>query len=265
MSDTLRSGCAAQVDTEINGPVAQVTLNRPEARNAVDLRFAREIDEALTGVEEDDAVRVIVLAANGPAFCAGADLKALAAGEAEAFIGDRGWASITARDRTKPLIAAVEGAAVAGGCEIVLACDLAVASSTATFGLPEVRHGLLAAAGGAARLPGAVGPKLAMEMLLTGEPIDAARALAVGLVNRLVAPADVRATAHALAHAISRHTPTAVEAARRVATAAVTQGEQAAQRLAPQLLETLLVSPDASGRLASFSASSGRRFRLGDT
>jgi enoyl-CoA hydratase len=241
-----------RVATTVDGPIACLTLNRPEARNALDYQFGRELDAALTNVEQDESVRVILLAAKGPAFCAGADLKALAAGEAEAFVSDRGWGGLTSRRHVKPIVAVIEGPALAGGCELALACDLVVASSLATFGLPEIRHGLLAAAGGAARLPRIVGGKLALEMLLTGDPIDAARAYEIGLVNRLVGPGGAIAEARRLASRIAGHAPAAVDAVLRVAETSLAVGEADADALARNLLHGLLVDDYAQGRLAAF-------------
>jgi enoyl-CoA hydratase/carnithine racemase len=237
----------------VDGPVAVVTLDRAEVRNALDLRAAQELDEAFTTVEADPLVRVVVLAAEGPAFCAGADLKALAAGEQEAFIADRGWGGVTRRRRIKPLIAAVEGPALAGGLELVLACDLVVATAHATFGAPEVRWGLIAAAGGAIRLPHRIPPNIANELLLTAKPIDAARAHALGLVNRLVEPGQAVAVAVATALEIAANSPLALEATIRVTELTITAGEEPAWRLAIELLERLRATDDCAEGLAAFA------------
>jgi enoyl-CoA hydratase/carnithine racemase len=243
-----------------DGAVAQLTLNRPEARNAIDMTLGHQVDEAMTALEGAPAIRVIIIsgagpvfcAGAGPVFCAGADLKALAAGEGDAFIEDRGWAGFTSRSAGKPTVAAVEGPALAGGCELVLACDLAVCSSQATFGLPEVKHGLIAASGGAARLPAAIGPKVALELLLTGSPIDAHRALSLGLVNHVVEPGDAVADAWALARQVGSNGVAAVAAARRVVAETMANGEERGQRLALDLLEHLIASQDARERLDEF-------------
>lgn len=219
--------------------VAEVRLDRPERRNAIDLRFARQLDAVFRRVEADDAVRVALLTASGPAFCAGQDLKALGNGEAEAFIDGAGWAAITHRKRSKPLMAAVQGPALAGGFEIVLAADLVVASEDATFGLPEIHHGLLAAAGGAARLPLRIAPAVALEILLTGDPISAEKALSLGLINRVVDRADLHIAAMGLAVRLAMQPPEALRAALKVAHCAVSAGERPADNLANRLLAEL--------------------------
>jgi enoyl-CoA hydratase len=238
---------------EIDAPTAVVRLDRPEARNALDLRGARELDEALTAIEADPRVRAIVLAAEGPVFCAGADLKALAAGEPEAFIADRGWAGLTRRQRVKPIIAAVEGPALAGGLELVLACDLIVATPQASFGAPEVRWGLLAASGGAIRLPHRLPPNIANELLLTARPIDAERAFSLGLVNRLVERGQAVDCAAGLALEISANAPLGIEATLRVAALTLSEGEEAAWSLALELLERLRATEDCAEGLAAFA------------
>jgi enoyl-CoA hydratase len=238
---------------EVKGPLAVLTLDRPDARNALDLRGARELDEALTGLEAESSVRAIVLAAEGSVFCAGADLKALAAGEPEAFIADRGWAGLTRRQRVKPIIAAVEGPALAGGLELALACDLIVASPHATFGAPEVRWGLIAAAGGAIRLPHRIPPNIAHELLLTAKPIDAARAYSVGLVNVLVDQGQAVDEAANMALEIAANAPLGIEATIRVAELTISRGEEAAWELASELLERLMASDDCAEGLAAFA------------
>ena len=232
--------------------VAIVTLNRPERRNAIDVPMGVALDSALTAAEEDNVVRVIVLAARGPAFCAGADLKALAAGEPEAFVEDRGWAGVTSRDRVKPMIAAVEGAALAGGCELVLACDLAIASSNASFGLPEVKHGLIAAAGGAARLPHQIPVKAAMELLLTGTTITAERALTLGLINSMVAPGCAEAAALDLGHQIALNPPLAVAATMTIANHSLEHGVAAGLDLSSGFLAKVMRSNDVTEGLRAF-------------
>jgi enoyl-CoA hydratase len=245
---------AAMIEVSVAGAIGRITLNRPEARNAVNGAMARQLSEAVTALEDDPAVHLSVLAATGPAFCAGQDLKALAAGEPEAFVDGHGWAGFTARDRRKPVIAAVDGPAAAGGFELVLACDLVVASRRATFSLPEVRHGLLAAAGGAARLPHVLPPNVALELLMTGAAIDAERAHTLGLVNRLAQPGGALEAAEDLAREIDRHPLAAVLAARRVALASMVHGRAAADGLATTLLAELLPSSDVADGLAAFTA-----------
>lgn len=240
------------VHLNIEEPLAVVTLARPAARNALDLSAAHELDRAVTQAEADAAVRAIVLAGEGPVFCAGADLKALAAGEPEAFIEDRGWGGLTRRQRVKPMIAAVEGPALAGGLELVLACDLVVAAPEAVFGSPEVRWGLIAAAGGAIRLPHRIPPNIANELLLTAQPMDASRAHALGLVNQLVEPGSAVDAAKRLATTIATNAPLALEATMRVVERSLSHGEDAAWPLALELLEALRETNDSAEGLAAF-------------
>ena len=208
------------VDFEIRDRIAIITLNRPEARNAVSQQLAEDLESAIDRLEADDALWIGILCGNGPAFCAGADLKAIASGEARLTTKRGGFAGLVRRVRTKPLIAAVEGPAVAGGTEIVLSCDLVVASTTARFGLPEVKRSLVANAGGLFRLPRALPVNVAMEMALTGDDLDAEAAHRHGLVNRLVQPGHALATAVELAEAVNANAPLAVRASRRVVLAA---------------------------------------------
>ena len=208
------------VNFEVRDRIAIITLNRPEARNAVSQQLAEDLEAAIDRLEADDALWIGILCGNGPAFCAGADLKAIASGEARLTTKRGGFAGLVRRVRTKPLIAAVEGPAVAGGTEIVLSCDLVVASTTARFGLPEVKRSLVANAGGLFRLPRALPINLAMEMALTGDDLDAEVAHRHGLVNRLVQPGYALAAAVELAEAVNANAPLAVRASRRVVLAA---------------------------------------------
>ena len=174
------------VEYETRDRTALIGLNRPEARNAINSEMAEAIEGAIDRLEADDAMWAGVLYSTGPVFCAGADLKAIAGGASDLGTERGGFAGIVRRDRNKPLIAALEGPAVAGGTEIVLSCDLVVAAVTARFGLPEVKRSLIAAAGGLYRLPRALPRNVAMELTLTGGDLDAATAHRHGLVNRLV-------------------------------------------------------------------------------
>ena len=181
------------------------------ARNAINPAMAAAIESAIDRLEEDDDLLIGILAHNGPVFCAGADLKEIAAGNG-AFLGTErgGFAGIVLRERTKPLIAAVDGHAVAGGAEVVLSCDLVVASTIAKFGIPEVKRSLVAAAGGLVRLPRVLPPNIAMELALTGDTLSAERAHHFGLVNELCGPGEVVAAAQALAEGIAANAPLAV-------------------------------------------------------
>ena len=196
---------------------AVITIDRPEARNAVSPEVAQGIEAALDLAEADDDVRVVVLTGAPPVFSAGADLKAIGAGRAAELSTARGgFAGVTRRERTKPLIAAVEGAALAGGTEIVLACDLVVAARDARFGLPEVKRGLVAAAGGLFRLARRIPVNVAMECALTGDPVDAPAMHHHGLVNHLCEPGGALAAALALADRITANAPIALRESRAI-------------------------------------------------
>lgn len=198
------------------------TINRPAARNAINLEVATVLGDAIEAADRDPDVWAIVLTGAGDlAFCAGADLKDVATGRPITPTSGPGaawgFAGVASHAVRTPLIAAVNGFALGGGTEIVLACDLAVAASTARLGLPEVTRGLVAAAGGAFRLPAQLPHKVAMELLLTGEPITANRALELGLANRVVSPSEVVPAALELATSVTRNGPLAVQASKAVA------------------------------------------------
>src|SRR5688500_11639312 len=179
------------VDYELQGRVAVLTLNRPEARNAANGDVANAMEAAIDRLEEDDEAWVGILTHNGPVFSAGADLKAINAGKAAELQTARGgFAGLVQRKRLKPLIAAIDGPALAGGCEIALACDLIVASTGSRFGVPEVKRSLVAAAGALFRLPRVLPRPIALEMIMTGDPISAERAYQFGLVNDLCEPGE---------------------------------------------------------------------------
>jgi crotonobetainyl-CoA hydratase len=202
--------------------VAIVTLNRPEARNAVNRDLWLGVGEALADAESDPDIRVIIITGAGDkSFCAGADLKAVSRGEQivpeDPVKAAWGFAGIVTHAVSKPLIAAVNGTALGGGTEIVLACDLAIAADNASLGLPEVKMGIIAGAGGAFRIVQQVPRKIAMAMLLTGEPISAARALELNLVNAVVPAANLMERALELAARISCNAPLAVQASKRIA------------------------------------------------
>ena len=205
------------IDYEQRGRVAVLTINRPEARNAVNGDVAAGLEAAIDRVEADDETWVTVLTGAGTTFSAGADLKAINSGQAGSLNTKRGFAGFTQYERNKPVIAAVDGPALAGGCEIALACDLIVASTNAKFGLPEVKRSLAAAAGGLFRLPQVLPPRIALELIMTGEPIDAERAYALGMVNRIVDAGQAVDAAVELAETICKAAPLAVRESRRVA------------------------------------------------
>lgn len=225
------------------GRTAVVQLNRPKARNAINVALAEALDRCLAQIEDDPEVWATVLTHEGPAFSAGADLKEVAAGRVhELTIAGSGFAGICERPRTKPLIAAVDGVALAGGFEICLACDLLVATARSTFGLPEVKRSLVAGAGGLVRLPRVLPRNIAMEMALTGETITAGLAQDLGLVNRIAPDGEALAVAVALAETINSNAPLAVRASRRLVRD-VMEGDEAAgfeasQRALRALTET---------------------------
>lgn len=198
------------------GPVLEVTLNRPEALNALHSDAHFELHEIWDAFEADPDLWVaIVTGAGERAFCSGNDLKATAAG-GDMTLPRSGFAGLCSRfDREKPIVAAVNGVAMGGGCEIVLACDVAVADPAARFALPEVKVGLFAAAGGVQRLTRQIGRKAAMEMILTGRHVEAAEAAALGIVNRVTAPGAALAEARALAATIAANSPVAIRASKR--------------------------------------------------
>lgn len=205
------------VRTETRGNVLVITLDRPEARNAVNGAVAEGVEAALDQLEDSTELRAGVLAGAGPVFCAGADLREIAAGRAQSLSTARGgFGGLVRRARTKPLIASVHSDALAGGFELAIACDLIVAADTARMGLPEVKRSLVALAGGLVHLPRLVGEKLALEMVLTGDPVSAARLAAAGLVSKVVPAAEVMTTALALAERIAANGPLAVAASRRI-------------------------------------------------
>lgn len=210
------------VTVETRGNVMLITINRPEARNAVN-RFVHEgVGDALEAAEADSEIRcVIVTGAGDKSFCAGADLVALSRGESLAPDDPAkqkwGFAGLVSHPISKPVIACVNGHALGGGLEITLSCDLAVAVDTAQFGLPEPKRGLFAAAGGVFRLPEQLPKKIAMEMILTGDPISAARALELGLINAVAPREALLDTAFALAERIAVNAPLSVQASKRMA------------------------------------------------
>ncbi len=233
------------VEYRQEGRVAVLTINRPEARNAVNGDVAQGMEAGIDRLEEDDGVWTGIVAGAGPVFSAGADLKAIASGQAASLQTERGgFGGITARARTKPLIAAVDGPALAGGCEIVLSCDLVVASTDARFGIPEVKRSLVAAAGGLFRLPRALPRNIAMELALTGDPIDAERAAALGLVNQVVEPGAALDAALALAERINANAPIAVRQSRRVVVEGMLADDDTAWKVTVDAMATAMASED---------------------
>jgi enoyl-CoA hydratase len=227
------------VEYKKNGRVAVITLNRPEARNAVSGELAQALEGAIDKLEADDDVWVGILAGNGPVFCAGADLKAVASGKANLGTSRGGFGGFVTLERTKPVIAAVEGPAVAGGCELV------VASSDAAFGLPEVKRSLVAMAGGTTRLPKRVPQNIAMELALTGDTMNAERAYQHGLVNILCEPGDAINEAMNLAERINANAPLAVRATRQAISQGAMVSDDEGIRIAVELFKPVAASEDA--------------------
>lgn len=243
---------------EVRGRVALITLDRPEARNAINGEVAAGVEAAIDRMEDDPDVWVGVLTANTqgqdrPVFCAGADLKAINSGQAAALNTPRGgFAGFVYRERRKPVIVAVDGLATAGGCEIVLAADMVVATTRSAFGLAEVKRNLIAGAGGLFRLPRAIGQAMAMEVVLTGEPLAATRAYELGLVNRLVEPGHAVEGAMVLAEAVCRNAPLAVWASRRVVLATPSHTDDELITMTNREFAAVLASEDTKEGLTAF-------------
>lgn len=233
--------------------VAIVTLDRPEVRNCIDRRVCAELSAALAEAEADAAIRVVVLTGAGDrAFSAGADLGEVAGGHLFDLFAAGGFAGFTHAPRRKPWIAAVNGAALAGGCEIALACDIIVAAEHAVFGLPEPRRGLIAGAGGIYRLADALPPKLAAELLLTGDTITATRAAEIGLVNHVVPASELISHALAIAERIVASAPLAIALTLDVLRAARSGAEPRLQALCETHLATLAGSADFAEGATAF-------------
>jgi enoyl-CoA hydratase len=204
-----------EVLVTVEDGIQTITINRPESRNAMTLVAAKLIAAALDELDARDDLRIGILTGAGNSFCAGMDLKGFLRGERPS-LPDRGFGGLTKRPPKKPLIAAVEGYALAGGFELVMACDLVVAAENAQFGVPEVKRGLAATAGGLVRLPRQLPYRVAMELILTGDMFPAPRAHACGLVNRLTKPGEALAEAKKLAQSIAANGPLSVAASKRV-------------------------------------------------
>jgi enoyl-CoA hydratase len=236
-----------------DGHCAVITIDRPRARNAISPEVAIGIEAALDSAEDDDDVWVVVLTGSPPVFSAGADLKAIQAGHGAELGTERGgFAGVVRRRRTKPLIAAVEGAALAGGTEIVLACDLVVASREARFGLPEVKRGLVAAAGGLFRLGRRIPLNLALECALTGDPVEAELAHHHGLVNQLCEPGEALDAALALAARITANAPLAVRESRAIVLDCTGADDAEAWRRTDEARELVGESEDVREGVAAF-------------
>ncbi|MAV72976.1 MAG: enoyl-CoA hydratase [Halieaceae bacterium MED-G27] len=205
----------AAVLTEVGDGVMTITINRPNAKNAVNKDVAEGIAAALDALDADDNTHVVILTGAGGTFCSGMDLKAFVTGETP-YVAGRGFAGMVEKSTDKPMIAAVEGYALAGGCELAITCDLIVAADNSMFGVPEVKRGLAAAAGGLVRLPRQIPSRVAMEMALTGDFMSAERAMSVGLINQIAPAGEALAQAKALAAKIAENGPLAVKRSKQV-------------------------------------------------
>lgn len=246
------------VTFEARERVGIITLNRPEARNAVNGDVARGVEAAIDQLEDDDSLWVGIITANTegqerPVFCAGADLKAINSGQAgDLATAKGGFGGFVYRERKKPIIVAVDGLATAGGCEIVLAADLVVASERSAFGLAEAKRNLVAGAGGLFRLPRAIGQAAAMEAILTGEPIPAQRAYDLGLVSRLTPAGEALVEAERLAGQITACAPLAVWESRKVVLAAFTKDDDELIDMTNKAFGVVLGSEDTKEGLEAF-------------
>ena len=237
---------------EKRGPVTVITINRPERRNAVDKHTAELLEQAVDHFEADPEARVAVITGAGGSFCAGMDLKAAAGGEF-AMTERGGPLGIAARPLAKPLIAAVEGHALAGGCELALVADLIVAAEDSQFGLPEPKRGLVAAAGGVLRLSQRLPRNVAMELALTGNPMPATRMAELGLVNRLAEPGQVLEAALALAEEIMVNAPLSVQVSKQIVEQAPDWPVDEAFGRQSDLAMTAVLSEDAAEGIAAFA------------
>ena len=249
MTDSADDG---KVLVERRGAVQVITINRPKAKNALDAAVAHAVAAAVDELDADDDLRAGVLTGAGGTFSAGMDLKAFLRGESPAIPG-RGLCGITQTPPRKPLIAAVEGWALAGGFELVLACDLVVAGRGARFGVPEVKRSLVAAGGAALLLAQRVPRAVALEMLLTGEPVDADRAAAVGLVNRVVDDGTAVDAAVELAGTIAANGPLAVAATKQIVSAAPSWAPEEAWDRQEEIVRPVFRSEDAREGSTAFA------------
>jgi enoyl-CoA hydratase/carnithine racemase len=243
------------------GGVAILTLNRPERRNAVDLETASLLSTALDELDSRDDLRVAILTGSPEVFSAGMDLRAYAATGERPVDEHRGGFGIVGRPPRKPIIAAVEGTALGGGFEIALACDLIVAGQGATFGLPEVKRGLVASGGGLLRLPRRIPRNLATEVVLTGRTLTAARCAELGLVNAVVPDGTALTAARALADEITQNAPLAVQASKAVMTESPLWHEEEQFALQETLIAPVRQSEDAREGASAFAEKRAARWR----
>jgi acetyl-CoA C-acetyltransferase len=251
-ADRTNTGTTDTVLVDRRGPVAVITLNRPERKNAVDQPTAELLERIVDELEADDEVKVVIITGAGGSFCAGMDLKAAAGGQF-AMTERGGPLGITARPMSKPLVAAVEGHALAGGFELALVADLIVASTDSQFGLPEPKRGLVAAAGGVLRVSQRLPRNVARELALTGNPMPASRMAELGLVNRLAEPGQVLDAALALADEIQANAPLSVRVSKQIIEQAPDWTVEEAFGRQSDLAMTAVLSEDAVEGIAAFA------------
>ena len=240
------------VITEVSNGVMTITINRPEAKNAVNRAVAQGIADAVEELDRNDDLRVGILTGANNTFCSGMDLKAFVSGETPMIEG-KGFGGLVEAPPFKPMIAAVEGYALAGGCELAICCDLIVAAENAQFGIPEVKRGLAAAAGGLMRLPRQLPPRVAMELALTGDFIDAGRAQSLGLINQVVAAGSALEGAHQLAAKIAANGPLAVRCSKQVIVESQNWDTDAMFERQMAILEKIFRSEDAIEGATAFA------------
>ncbi|MEU3163682.1 crotonase/enoyl-CoA hydratase family protein [Streptosporangium sp. NPDC006930] len=241
-----------EVLVEVDGGVAVITINRPKARNAVNGAVARGLAAAMDELEERKDVAAYVLTGAGGTFCSGMDLKGFLTGDFPVLEG-RGFGGIAEAPPKKPLIAAVEGYALAGGCELALACDIIIASEEAKFGLPEPKRGLVAAAGGVMRLPRRIPYHIAMEIALTGDHFPASRLYELGLVNHVTPVGEALATAVELARRIAANAPLALAATKRVIVESADWSRDEMFAKQGEIINPVFASKDAMEGAAAFA------------
>ncbi|MER6825774.1 crotonase/enoyl-CoA hydratase family protein [Streptosporangium sp. NPDC000563] len=241
-----------EVLVEVDGGVAVITINRPKARNAVNGAVARGLAAAMDELEERKDVAAYVLTGAGGTFCSGMDLKGFLTGDFPVVEG-RGFGGIAEAPPKKPLVAAVEGYALAGGCELALACDIIIASEEAKFGLPEPKRGLVAAAGGVMRLPRRIPYHVAMEIALTGDHFPASRLYELGLVNHVTPVGEALATAVELASRIAANAPLALAATKRVIVESADWSRDEMFAKQGEIINPVFASQDAMEGAAAFA------------
>lgn len=241
-----------EVLVSVDDGIMTITLNRPEARNAANKALAEGVAKALDELDNNDDIRVAILTGANKTFCSGMDLKGFVRGESP-FVPERGFAGITEAPPRKPIIAAVEGYALAGGFEVAISCDLIVAAEDAKFGIPEVKRGLAAAAGGLVKLPRQINPRLAMELALTGEFISSGRAYEMGLINRVVPSGTALDAALELAKTIAANGPLAVAASKQVMVESLTWDTEDLWRKQGDITRPVFASEDAQEGAIAFA------------